>query len=44
LHSERAVLLPPLDDALARFVQALAESANEAAAMVRAGPARERTR
>jgi dTDP-4-dehydrorhamnose reductase len=30
LHSERAVLLPPLDDALARFIHALAERANDA--------------
>jgi dTDP-4-dehydrorhamnose reductase len=29
LHSERAVLLPPLDDALARFISALAERAND---------------
>jgi dTDP-4-dehydrorhamnose reductase len=29
LHSERAVLLPPLDDALARFIAALAERAND---------------
>jgi dTDP-4-dehydrorhamnose reductase len=31
LQSERAVLLPPLDDALARFITALAERANDAA-------------
>jgi dTDP-4-dehydrorhamnose reductase len=30
LESERAVLLPPLDDALARFITALAERANDA--------------
>jgi dTDP-4-dehydrorhamnose reductase len=31
LHSERAALLPPLDDALERFAQALAEGASDAA-------------
>jgi dTDP-4-dehydrorhamnose reductase len=32
LHSERAVLLPPLDDALERMAKALAERANDPAA------------
>jgi dTDP-4-dehydrorhamnose reductase len=42
LHSERAMLLPPLDDALARFAQARAARAGEAAAAVQPEQARTR--